>query len=145
MALDPAALNALIADLFGIIQSLSGYPVPQQLPSVRLAPLAEMQAMVCRGACQVRGFYLPESGVFVNEVLDVQHDVVARSILLHELLHHVQHLSGRYDNLSRCERWFYREREAYDVQNAYLRREQAATRFAFETVPAMCGDTSGQR
>jgi hypothetical protein len=140
--LDPVNLNRLIAELLGIIHMLTGYPVPEQAPPVRLAPLAQMQAMVCRGPCQVRGFYLPESGVFVNEVLDLQQDVVARSVLLHELVHHVQHVTRKYDNLSSCERWFFREREAYDVQNAYLRQQQAATRFAFETVPAMCSDST---
>ena len=143
--MDAADLNSLIGELFGVIHAIAGYPVPQNLPDVRLAPLAQLQAMVCRGPCQVRAFYLPEHGIVVNEALDVKRDMVARSVLLHELVHHVQHLSGKFDNVSTaCGRWFFREREAYEIQNVYLRDNREATRFFFDSVPFMCGDPAAE-
>ncbi len=137
--MDPNDLYILMNELVAAIHALAGYPVPASLPSVQLAPLAQMQAIVCRGPCGVRGFYTPERGVFINESLDIKRNVVARSVLLHELVHYVQHVSGKFDGLhGDCYRWFMREREAYDIQNAYLRDNRESTRFHFESVPVMC-------
>ena len=37
----------------------------------------------------------------------------SRSILLHELVHHVQGITGRFDSLPDCDAWYAREFEAY--------------------------------
>jgi hypothetical protein len=134
-------LVALVSDLFAVISSVSTYPQPYHLPPVYRRPLPELQAMVCKGPCQVRGFYLPPKGVYLNETLDIEHDVVARSVLLHELVHYVQELSGRFNSLpDKCDRWWSREKEAYDIQNAYLRSSGSPRRFALDSLPGMCHD-----
>lgn len=139
--MDPVDLAQLVAQLLAAIHGLAGYPVPEAVPSVRLAPLSEMQALVCRGPCQVRGFYTQEQGVVLNQALDLAHDATARSVLLHELVHYVQQLSGKFDKLSgRCDRWFAREWEAYEIQNAYLRQQGNPLRFDTESVRHMCRD-----
>jgi hypothetical protein len=138
---DRTELLSLVSDLFAVISSVSTYPEPYHLPDVHLKPLAELQAMVCKGPCQLRGFYLPRKGVFLNDTLDLQADLIARSVLLHELVHHVQELSGRFDSLPhQCDRWWSREKEAYEIQNAYLREHGNAVRFALDSLPYMCGD-----
>jgi hypothetical protein len=76
----------------------------------------------------VRAFYLKGEGVFIEQSLDFRADVKARAILLHELVHHVQILSARFDSLSACEAWYAREQEAYQIQNEYLRAEGAQVR-----------------
>ena len=132
---------SLVSDLFAVISAASTYPEPFHLPPVHLKPLAELQSMVCKGPCGLRGFYLPRKGVFLNETLDLRSDVIARSVLLHELVHHVQELSGRFDILPNpCDRWWSREREAYEIQNAYLRENGNPVRFALDSLPYMCGD-----
>jgi hypothetical protein len=138
---DRTELISLVSDLFAVISSVSTYPEPYHLPEVHLKPLAELQTMVCKGPCQLRGFYLPRKGVYLNDTLDLQADVLARSVLLHELVHHVQELSGRFDMLlNQCDRWWSREREAYEIQNAYLRENGSGVRFALDSLPYMCGD-----
>lgn len=140
--MDTGELIALVSDLFAAISGLSAYPEPYHLPPVQLKPLPELQAMVCRGGkCQLRGFYIPRQGVFLNDTLDLRNDLIARSVLLHELVHHVQQLSGKFDILpNACDRWFSREREAYELQNAYLRENGESLRFALDSLPYMCGD-----
>jgi hypothetical protein len=129
---------SLVSELFAAISSLSNYPQPYHLPPVQLKPIAELQAMVCKGNCQLRGFYLPRKGVFLNDTLDIRNDVMARSVLLHELVHHVQETSGRFDSLpNACDRWWLREREAYEIQNAYLRANGSSVRFALDSLPGM--------
>ena len=57
----------------------------------------------------------------MDESLDLAGDSFARSILLHELMHHVQVSAGAYETLpSDCERRNAEEHEAYKVQNRYL-------------------------
>ena len=131
----------LVSDLFAVISAVSSYPEPYHLPPVQLRPLSELQAMVCKGPCQLRGFYMPRKGVYLNDTLDIRNDVIARSVLLHELVHHVQELSGRFDIVpNQCDRWWSREREAYEIQNAYLRENGNGVRFALDSLPYMCGD-----
>jgi hypothetical protein len=139
--LERLELINLVAELFAAISAVSAYPEPFHLPQVHLKPLAELQTMVCKGPCQLRGFYLPKKGVFLNDLLDLRHDVVARSVLVHELVHHLQEVNGKFENVSSaCVRWWLREAEAYEVQNAYLRLNGNATRFAHDSLPYRCAD-----
>jgi hypothetical protein len=134
-------LVSLVSDLFAVISSLSTYPQPYHLPPVQMKPAAELQQMVCSGPCQLRGFYIPRKGVFLSDALDVNHDVVARSVLLHELVHHVQEVSGRFESIENpCDRWWAREREAYEIQNAYLRDNHTNVHFMLDRLPYLCSN-----
>jgi hypothetical protein len=117
----------LLADLFRVIHALSGYPIPDQFPEVHLVPHHELEARICPAGCGVKAFYLSGRGVFMDEALDVRNDVVARAVLLHELVHHVQNIAGRFDSLAECQAWYAREVEAYQIQNDYLRQQGSAT------------------
>jgi Mlc titration factor MtfA (ptsG expression regulator) len=67
----------------------------------------------------------------VDEALDIQNDAFDRSILLHELVHHLQKTTGKFDALPNfCMRRNAQEREAYEIQNRYL-SNQSASRRAF--------------
>jgi len=122
------ALAALLIELFRVIHSISGYPMPAILPEVHAVPLQQLQARVCSWACPVKAFYLKGEGIFIEQSLDFRHDPRARAILLHELVHHLQNLSARFDSLPSCEAWYAREHEAYAIQNEYLRVEGEAVR-----------------
>jgi hypothetical protein len=118
----------LIASLFQIIQLLSGYPIPERFPDVHAVPRHALQARVCPAGCGVKAFYLTDEGVFIDAALDLQNDVVARSVLLHELVHYVQAAAHRFDALSQCAAWHAKENEAYQIQNEYLRQQGSAIR-----------------
>jgi hypothetical protein len=119
--MDSVALAALLAKLFVAIHDIGGYPVPEALPEVHQLAPAELQQKFCKGPCGVKAFYAPDEGVFIDASLDLEHDVHARSILLHELVHHVQSVSGRFDSMrNACIRSNTAEREAYRIQNLYL-------------------------
>jgi hypothetical protein len=135
-------LVGLVAELFTAIKLLSGYPIPDTLPEVHVVPPTQIHSMLCKGKpCGIKAFYLPDRGIFVSDTVDPSQDTFARSILLHELVHHVQHLSGRFDRIGdQCDRWFSKEREAYQVQNAYLQDQGERRRFALDSLPFMCGD-----
>jgi hypothetical protein len=129
---DPT-LSQLVAELFMAIKMLSGYPVPDAPPAIHRLPRAELEAMVCRTACGVKGFYLKGKGVYLDQSLDLEGDVKARSILLHELVHHVQGETGKFDTMPDCHGWYAKEYEAYAIQNKYLRWEGSAVSFYMDS------------
>jgi hypothetical protein len=117
------ALARLLTELFTAIKLLSGYPVPDTYPEVHPLPRAQLEARICASSCSVKAYYIKGEGVFIDETLDVEHDARARSILLHELVHHVQGVTGKFDSFPDCDAWYARELEAYRIQNQYLHQE----------------------
>jgi hypothetical protein len=117
------ALTQLLVQLFAAIKLLAGYPMPQTFPEIHQLPRPQLEARICAGSCSVKAFYLRGEGVFIDDALDPERDLRARSILLHELVHHVQGVTGRFDSLPDCDAWYAREVEAYQIQNRYLQQE----------------------
>jgi hypothetical protein len=127
--LDTSWLAELVVHLYASIQMLSGYPAPEYLPKIQLLPQAEIQRMVCRGPCQIRAFYHPDIGVVVDEAFNLKSNTHHQSILLHELVHHAQHVSGAFGNLpSACQARSASESEAYEIQNRFLAQQRATER-----------------
>lgn len=133
-------VSLMVSRLFVTISMLSGYPMPAQNPEVHFVPLATMQQMICKGACAVKAFYLPGKGVFIDETLDVKDDTYSRSVLLHELVHHLQHESGKFEKLDTpCRRWQAKEIEAYEIQHKYLKKLHVTRSFiGLDTMPITC-------
>ena len=128
--MDQSVLVSLMVELFAAIKLISGYPGPASLPEIHRAPEAEMQQLICAGKpCRVKAFYHPDLGVYVNEGMDLIDDPFDRSILLHELVHHLQKTTGKFDAVpSVCYRRNAQELEAYEIQNRYLSGQQTPRR-----------------
>lgn len=137
--MDSVALAALLTKLFVAIHDIGGYPVPEIYPQIHQLAPAELQQKFCKGPCGVKAFYAPDEGVFIDASLDLEHDIHARSILLHELVHHVQSVSGRFDSMrNACVRSNSAEREAYRIQNLYLISIHSTHRVAMTGWSARC-------
>lgn len=139
--MDVADVSSLVAQLFATIHLLSGYPVPDKSPEIHFVPLAQMQEMLCKGkSCAIRAYYKPEEGVYIDEKIDVKEDAYSRSVLLHELVHYLQHEAGKFEDLDTpCHRWQAKEIEAYEIQHKYLKRLNVTRSFiALDTVPITC-------
>src|SRR6267142_397676 len=96
--MDQSSLTSLMVELFTAIRLVSGYPSPDVLPQIQRVTVVEMQQKICGGrSCGVKAFYHPEWGVYVDEALDIQNSAFDRSILLHELVHHLQKTTGKFD------------------------------------------------
>jgi hypothetical protein len=132
------ALAQLLTELFTAIKMLSGYPMPATFPEVHQLPRAQLEARICQGGCRVKGFYLKGEGVYIDQALDVKNDLPARSILLHELVHYVQGVTGKFDSLPACHGWYAREYEAYQIQNQYLRWEGSTTSYYMDGFVRNC-------
>jgi len=139
--MDPAALTSLLAELFAAIHLLSGYAPPTVPPEIHRVPQAVIQANFCSRSCPIRAAYDATRGVFIDEKLDVANSIFDRSILLHELVHHVQAVSGRFDmGSSDCMRRNSAEHEAYFIQNRYLMGMNNASRVSMTGWAARCDE-----
>ncbi len=120
----PAAvieLHSSMPTLLAWASNLSGYPVPETLPSIAYRPRAFFNKQVCSGsACKAVGWYNDQNIIYLDDKYRYEdQDDFANSLLVHELVHFLQHHSGRFDSLS-CDDSLAREREAYAVQNDFL-------------------------
>jgi hypothetical protein len=115
-----ASIDQLVKNLSLAIFQLSRHKIPKEPPKVYRVPHAELENYVCGTNCAIKAWYKPGEGIFLDESLQPETNVFHRSILLHELVHYFQDVSGYYGNSDACNRWFHRELDAYEVQNKYL-------------------------
>lgn len=136
--MDQSNLLKIVNEMFVAISAIAGYAVPTEPPALHLLSAQAVQQMACERPCRVRAMYVPERGVFIGDDLDLN-DPYARSVLLHELVHHQQHLHAKFEEIGdTCERQYQQEREAYNVQNWYLKRHGQDLRFVIGQLPNMC-------
>lgn len=101
----------------------SDLPAPASLPSVEHLPQAELEAMLYvadAGQKEVRArivalYHKDKRTIYLLEEWSSE-SLPDESILLHELVHHLQNESGRQYPCAAS-----REREAYDLQIRFLR------------------------
>lgn len=137
--MDKSWLADLVIQLYVAVQGITGYPAPANMPEVRQMPREEIQRLVCMGPCQIRAFYHPDMGVIVDEAFNLKSNLYHQSILLHELVHHAQHVTGRFDSLaSACEARSASEGEAYEVQNRYLASQRSSERIPMMRWALLC-------
>ena len=108
---------------------LSGYSVPEVPPTVQYEPHSYFVEHACGGRdCRVVGWYNDENVIYIDQKHRDDDSTFAASLVVHELVHYLQHQSGQFDSRS-CEDSLAREREAYGVQNRYMIEAHAS--FAF--------------
>jgi len=114
------SMPQLVDSLLSSITRMSDYPKPDTTPPVTKVSRAEIERTICSGPCPVKAWHMPGEGIFMDDRLSPETDLVHRSILLHELVHYLQEINGAGASMDECDRWLYREREAYRLQNQYL-------------------------
>ena len=113
-------VQTLLPVLLSWAAHLSHYPMPDEMPQVEFEPHAFFVQRVCAGReCNAVGWYNDEHIIYIDEKYRLDDDSFATSLVVHELTHYLQHLSGRFDSHS-CADSLQREREAYEVQNDYI-------------------------
>lgn len=117
-------MNELYSVLLSWAVTLSGYPMPDHPPKVISVSHAYLVDHACAGReCKVMGWFPPGRAIYVDDRLRPADSMLAASILVHEMVHHLQHEAGRIDPAKwSCENALALEREAYGVQREFLRR-----------------------
>lgn len=112
--------------------TLSGYPKPAQMPEVVKVPHSFFVANACGGEeCKVYGWYARGSKLYVDERMDAHNDLLAASVVVHEMVHYLQGIARNggtpakgtaYAEQPLCSAAIAMEREAYGVQREFLHR-----------------------
>lgn len=115
-------ISSLAAELLIAMQLAFGQ-MPLEPPRTLAVDKGELKRMACADrlarSCPVLAWYAPDGTVYIDNTLDLRRDVFAQSILVHELIHHVQRMeTGRA--AADCAEWRDRENEAYAMQIRWL-------------------------
>lgn len=126
---------SLLAYLLSAAANLSGYPaVPiDELPPIVSMSAADMRREVCgdgQASCANMAAVFDTDGkrILLRDDLDLENPG-DNSFLVHELVHVLQHRQRGDRIFAGCHETLRTEREAYAVQNRYLKREGVFLRF----------------
>jgi hypothetical protein len=116
-------MSPLYEVLFSWAVALTSYSMPADRPQVVMASHAYLEQVACEGRqCKVMGWYPSGNTIYIDDRLDLEDNLFASSILVHEMVHYLQQRSGRYSANYTCAEAIEMEREAYAAQQAYLIR-----------------------
>jgi hypothetical protein len=121
------AVSPMMGTLLAAAVQLSGLPaVPaSELPPILLLPRGELNRTVCpsapvRCAGLTAAFDTRRYRIVMDDRLNLD-DAYDASFLVHEMVHVLQFRNAGSTAFTSCEAVFESERQAYAVQNAYLR------------------------
>lgn len=118
-------MTELMAALTSWAVLLSGYPAPAVQPELALVDHAWLVAHACGGReCRVYGWYPHDGGntVYLDGALDPEGNLLATSVVVHEITHLLQQSAGAFAEPAGCAGAMALEREAYAVQREFLHR-----------------------
>ncbi len=110
-----------IQSLLNWAKYLSGYELNVAIPTIRFETRDFFVTNACAGRedCRVIGWYNDRMIIYIDDSLRSLDSLFNRSLVVHELVHYLQHVSGRYPELE-CENFVKREREAYAAQQQFF-------------------------
>ena len=117
--------------------ALTGYEYPTEMPTIVYAQHSHFVETICEGEdtkrnpCDARAYYndKDDARIYLNtKYFDIngEWEPYERSIILHEMVHYLQDMSGRWDGYQDwedsklCQVREYRQREAYEAQDEYM-------------------------
>ena len=116
-------MDEILAIMMSWAVTLSGYPAPATMPTLRMVPHSFLVENACRGQeCRVQGWFPSGKIIYLDEKLDPRNGLYDSSVLLHELVHYLQQESKVSDIHTSCNANVEAEREAYGAQREYLLR-----------------------
>ena len=113
----------LLTVLLSWAVNLSGYSHPEEIPELVYQPHQFFVQNACNGneKCEAVAWYDNHGIIYLDNRLHGYSDANTRSVVVHELVHYLQDLSGKYNEMN-CDLYSKREREAYSVQRQYLNK-----------------------
>jgi hypothetical protein len=116
-------MNELYAALMSWAVTLSGYQAPATMPEIVMVPHATLVQKACGGReCKVLGWFPAGNTIYLDNRLNPERDLFAASVVVHEMVHYLQHESGKFGSEYSCHSSIQMEREAYGTQREYFLR-----------------------
>jgi hypothetical protein len=116
-------VSELNATLLSWAVTLSGLPAPPRPPRVLPMPHEFFVRHACSGReCKVLGWFPPGDTIYLDERLDPERQLLAASIVVHEMVHYLQYMAADGAADFSCARSMTLERQAYGVQREFITR-----------------------
>lgn len=114
-------MNQMAAQLLEEVLGMLEVTEPQKVPQIQLATIQQLRDRYCPNSnCPVLAVYdLNTKVIYLLDTMRYDQPIFV-SVVVHELVHHVQHHHGWFEELSDCEKWASRETQAYAIQNQWL-------------------------
>ncbi len=136
----PLTEAELVPALLAALDQLSKYPRPAFVPEVFRVSKERLHELACTAGCGVLATFQPGEGIFLDERLKPETNLFDRSVLLHELVHYVQEINHERGDARPCERWYFREVEAYAIQKTFLMLVGSPVRVGYSANKSTCDD-----
>lgn len=136
----PMPMAELLPALLDAIDQLSKYSRPNDMPAIHRVPSETVQELACGAKCGALATYRSGEGIYLDQRLKPETSLFDRSVLLHELVHYVQDLSNEHGDMRPCERWYYREIEAYAIQKQFLMIVGSPVRVGYSAARPACDE-----
>jgi hypothetical protein len=79
----------------------------------------QLKQIFCPGQdCSVSAIY-SDGTVYYDKRIDYKNNIIDRSIIIHEMIHHIQ--AKKHGLTYECDMWYHKERQAYRLQAQFLR------------------------
>ena len=124
-------LHEIITALILYIQAELGIIGIIPPPEVTFVPQEQLKTLTsCTGGCRnLHGWFsYTHNAIYMGLDNDVYGNLYDRSVLLHELVHYIQHHQEKPRLDNECETWKAREIQAYGVQYKWLRHNRVPIR-----------------
>jgi hypothetical protein len=114
-------MDELYAVLMSWAVTLTGHPMSDHKPVIEMVSHSYLEQVACGGRrCKVIGWFPPGETIYLDSRLDPEHDLLASSVVVHEMVHYLQHVSRPHHTPYSCEESLAMEQEAYQAQRDYL-------------------------
>lgn len=105
--------------------------IPNMIPKTE----KELKEMFCpKQDCSVSAIYV-DGIVYYDKRIDYNKNIIDRSIIIHEMIHHIQ--GKKYGLTFTCDMWYHKEREAYKLQARFLRSQRVNTSFVNDVTASL--------
>ena len=119
----PIDVNALCMSFLMFLNQQGVYDFVVTCPAIRVIDVKSLQEIVCDGSeCPAEAFYdIEDRIIYLSNELDLD-TPVHKSIILHELVHFAQDVTGKWihHDESECRSFLMREVAAFRLQERYL-------------------------
>jgi len=118
-AIQEGKIEQDVTQLLNWAVHLSRYDKPDSSPDVKFVTHDYLVLNACYGKdCDVLGWYNDQKTIYIDRRIAALDTLMERSVMVHEMVHFLQDISGQYQD--DCAAQVMREREAYEIQRQYF-------------------------
>lgn len=121
-------MQELIGTLLLVAVNFSQYEMPEQQPLLEAIKHQQLIDILCEGKeCNALAYYDDKKNtIFYDETL-TENSIIARGYIVHEMVHFLQYQYDAVVEKPSCTQRMLLEREAYQVQQRFLRANHMMT------------------